>query len=548
MDYNPYMQSSDSLDSTYTDNNGDYAFNVSQAKFYNIVAEKGSTSCLLDSIFVQADAQTIVDNDTLRQSGWLSGAIRLKPGDDSRQAVILVLGTNVYTVPSDTSGSFISPLLPRGSYILQIFTTLPGYVIFDTLVSVQSGAGTLVNVTLPSANAPSIAKLSATYDSATMFVSLSWPMPDTSKIVSLILYRNSKTGNDTMMVIDKFATSYTDDVVGWGGDSVSYQIAGIGKNYKEGYRTLAQPIIVCGEVYCVKEFDLSRITAGLTPMSSATIFSDQENGIFLVGEYGNRMIYKLDSNGIVQKEYYPVDQNQASSFSGCLQSDDEGHLYIQKSSGDTQMVIKFDADLNVIGQLPLDSGFGSVLAGRNGTIYAFNDASDSDGEVYTEIKEYDSAFAVLKKFRIMNCEFVNSIRFGDTIVAYDNQDPFIRFYDTAFTLLSVFKPDGAIQSAWGNPQFGNQSNFIAAPNGIFISVFPSLDPRKESGLLLFTDRNGKVLARIIVPALYGVSFDSRGNLYFLTYLYTAYEDAGFNNRIKTLFKYTMGPLLRKIGH
>jgi hypothetical protein len=546
-DYNPFVQKGDSLDSTVTTAAGDYAFNVSQSKFYNIVAEKGPTSCMLDSIFVQADAKTMVDNDTLRESGWLSGALRLKPGDDGSKAVILVLGANVYMVPSDTAGSFTSPLLPKGSYTIRIFTTLTGYAVFDTVIAVQEGVETKLAVNLPSSNAPSISNLSAAYDSASMIVSFQWSMPDTSKIVSYALYRKNNVGNDARIMLDKSATSAADTVVGFDGDSISYEIAAMGKNFMEGYRAVTQKIVVCGKAYCVKKMDLTNISTGLYPPGEVSIYAYRENEIFLVGEH---VIYKLDTNGMVRKDYQldhssPVNEGY---FPGVLQGDDGGHLYIQKVNSEHRAVIKFDADLNVIAELSLDSGdIGSIMVQSNGTICAFYNFTDSALGNYTEIKVYNSAFNAVKDFRIMNRLILNGTSYGDTIVTNEYQAGqnsiedirSITFYDTAFTQLSTFKESDFSGSRYCTPQLCGESDAgytVATPFGLFISVIET----GESSLI-FTTGKGEFLASIIVPASGRMYGDLLGNLYCVSY-----EQTGTDVYApKTLFKYTMAPLLKK---
>jgi hypothetical protein len=547
--YNPYSQTNASIDSTYTNSFGDYSFLISQPDYYNIVAEKGSTSCLQDSIYIQGDAKTIIDNDTLRESGTLSGSVRLKPGDDSRSAVILIVGTNVYTTPSDSLGNFETPLLPKGTYRIQIFSTLTGYAVFDTNVTISEGADTKINVILPSSNAPSIAKLSTAYDSATMFTSLSWPMPDTSEIVSYALYRKSRLCKDTMWVLDKSVRSFTDDIVGLDGDTVSYEIAGIGKNYKEGYRTKAQEICVCGKVYCIKKIDLTLIAAGLPHLRGATVFSDRENEIFLVGTLG---IYKLDSSGVVLKDYFVdnPDPNSINSLDGYLQSDDLGRLYIHKFNYNHPAVIKFDRDLNVLAEIPLDTGFEnlfqeSIEVAGNGTIFTFNISNDSALGYFTDVTVYDSTPIAVKDFRVMNREMSGAQRFGDTIVTYEyhtdeiaeSQIPYIHFYDSALRQLSVFKPIDL------SPRFcstAGYSAFIAASHGVFMYTATSTD---GTPILLFTTSGGEFLARIMQPDFSNIFFDSNGNVYFVTYHYSFADDVS-DNPMKTLFIYTLAPLFK----
>jgi hypothetical protein len=532
-DYNPFVQSGDSLDSAYTDANGEFAFNATQSKFYNILAAQGSFLCLQDSIYIQTQSKTILDNDTLRESGMLSGNVRLKPGDDNRLAVILVLGTDIYTVPSDTSGNFTMPLLPKGTYTVQIFTTLPGYAVFDTKVSVQSGAGTPVSITLPSANAPSIAQFAATYDSVSMHAVLTWSMPDTSEIISYALYRQSARGHDTMFLVDKGVTSFSDDVVGFDGDSVSYQIAGIGINYKEGYRSATQPIVVCGIVYCIKKMDLTQIAAALPTIGYVNVFSDQENEIFLAG---NKGIYKLDSNGIVRKDY-----RGPRTFRRNLQSDDAGHLYMSKNN---DSVVIFDRDLNVLSEWPLRCETFEVTA--EGTLYAFDSLLGSS----TKITVYDSVFNVTKEFHVSDRSIYGAQRFGDTLVTnefhYGTDYQYIHFYDASFTPLSAVKSVDSCPSAWSNPRFNTSiGGFFAARSGTFVYILGSSIFNDESALLVFTDSKGDLLGRIVVPESRSISFDSRGNLYFVAFKYTEAADMGDDNPIEMLYIYTMRQLLRK---
>lgn len=546
VDYNPYLHKGKQIDSTLTDENGCYSFTVSQPDYYNILAQKGSASCMQDSISILADAKTIIDNDTLRESGKISGVVRLKPGDDNSKVIILVTGTNVYSVPSDTSGNFEIPPLPSGNYELQFFSSDEGYAVFDTNVTINEGGKAQLDVTLPSVNAPSIEQLSATLDRATMFVSLSWPIPDTSKIISYALFRKGRLVKDTMWILDKGNNSFVDDAIGLDGDSLSYQIAAIGKNYKEGFRTTSTILYICSIVQCVKEIDMSSFSAGIDPYI-VTLSVDKLDRLFLVGWYG---IYNLDSNGTVQRDYRLEKQDSDNKLSS-LQSDNLGHLYILKRAVDTQSVVKFDADLNVISQTQINTGCQFFLvAGNNGPFYTFYEVKDSSTGNYigTTIKEYDSAFTLRKEFNSNHLLTYNPARVRDTFVVHEylSGNYSAPFYDPSFSLLSDIVTDTMYIRFYGNPQYSREINYdgiFAAPFGIFVSVFKG-NFRNCSSLLLFTDRNGKFLARVIVPSEWGgLVFDSKGNFYFLTYLYTDEDDMGPEFPLKKLYKYSMASLL-----
>jgi hypothetical protein len=410
-----------------------------------------------------------------------------------------------------------------------------------------------------------------------MHAALTWSMPDTSKIVSYALYRKSARGHDTMFLVDKSATAFSDDIVGFDKDSISYQIAGVGTNYKEGYRSsTAQSIVVCGIVYCIKKTDLTRISTGLFSLQNISVFSDRENEIFLVGDQG---IFKLDSSGNVKKDYRLDFLNGGYNFlTGNLQSDNAGHVYISEFNNyDTVTLIIFDRDLNVLSQKPFPGG--KIIFERNknvggqqylpsesfevlagGALYAFSAPTMEEAMTLaqwgTSINLYDSAFSVKRNFSIADRAICGAQRFGDTMVTYEyhnDQTPFdrplrIHFYDAAFTPLSTVSPMDSCPKAWRNPRFDpvvRYNGFFAVRSGVFVSILDALNINNDnSALLVFTNAKGDLLGRIIVPGGLIVCFDSRGNMYFVDYEYTAdgYRDIG---SMKILYTYTMRPLLRK---
>jgi hypothetical protein len=295
---------------------------------------------------------------------------------------------------------------------------------------------------------------------------------------------------------------------------------------------------------------MSSFSVGLDPYGVG-LSIDKLDRLFLVGWNG---VYNIDSNGIVQRDYRS-DKHDSNSILSSFQCDNLGHLYILKSARGTQSIVKFDADVNVISQMSIDTGCKSILvAGNNGSIYAFYDVKDNSTGNYigTAIKEYDSAFTLKKEFNSKNAFTYNPTSVRDTFVIHEylSGNYNVPFYDPSFSLLSDVVTDTTYIRFYGNPQFSREINYngiFAAPFGIFVSVFKG-NFRNFSSLLLFTDRNGKFLARIIVPSEWGnLVFDSKGNFYFLTYLYTDADDMGPEFPLKKLYKYSMESLLRKIN-
>jgi hypothetical protein len=545
-----------SVDSILTDKNGNYSFNVNESAYYNIIAVKGGTSCIQDSVAITVDTKTKVNNDTLEVTGVLSGRIQMKPGDDPRNAVILVLGTNVFTTPSDTSGLFSLPPLPPGAFTIRIFSPISGYDVVDTGMIIRSGAASELMVSLRSTDAPVISNFTVTYDSATMYATLQWSMPDTSNAVSYILKRKSKLENDSIIMLSNDLTSYTDDLVKYDGDTINYRIAAVGRNYKTGYEAESPDIVVCGKVYCIEKFSLSTVTADATPYGDLyKLYTESGRKLYFSTD---KRIIKTDASGNLQCTFHLPDTSkfQENYFYGPIQEDDSSHLYAWSRSYDCILFTKFDENLNVLAQKILDTIIyyvnGYIEVTGNSSIFSFSSESDGINRA-TAIKNYAPDLTFNKSFRIEDLQMWGTDRFGDTMVVYaihpeqihQYDRPYIHFYDTTFTEISSIRQPELSNSIWcpHSGEFDSMTNdFLAAPVGVFVSTHLNITEVEPSTLLVFTDKNGRFLSRIVIPAsrLTGLYFDTVGNLYFMDTHWGTYD---VDVVTTTMFKYTMKALV-----
>jgi hypothetical protein len=144
-------------------------------------------------------------------------------------------------------------------------------------------------------------------------------------------------------------------------------------------------------------------------------------------------------------------------------------------------------------------------------------------------------------------------RFGDTMVVYaihpeqihQYDRPYIHFYDTTFTEISSIRQPELSNSIWcpHSGEFDSMTNdFLAAPVGVFVSTHLNITEVEPSTLLVFTDKNGRFLSRIVIPAsrLTGLYFDTVGNLYFMDTHWGTYD---VDVVTTTMFKYTMKALV-----
>jgi hypothetical protein len=555
--YDPLSASGGKIDSTKTNADGTYSFSVTETDFYNVIAEKDSASCIQDSVAVNANRKCTVANDTLEVSGCLAGKLLLQSKNDPREAVILIKGTNIFTMPFDTLGNFIVPPLPAGEFTLMAFTTQVGYGILDTFVTVFAGETTDVMLRLPVAGGPAIDKFSATFSKVTMMVDLQWEPADTALISSYALHRSLKMAGDTVLMFDKNVSAFTDDLVLNGGDTVQYKLAAVGKNYKEGYIAASPPIPVYGNVHMASHDDSCSIPIMYSGYHLA--FADSVgNSIWY---YRNRVV-KLDAHYMMLREYTlpvwgdtggpvlskklgtknliyhnndlsdPVNDSLNLAFRGELHTDNSDRLYLlatNANSSDTRapVVIITDADLNVLSSFTAVHDTDGVMGNNmrmvvtgGGTIYLLWTCTTGNGQV-NRIGVYDHNGKLCKKFTTNNILY-DPHCFGDTIVAltYVFSDEYgdvpsaytINIFDTAFTLKSSFaaiNPNRTYcSSVLCDKNSGNYSQVLLMSANLYIATINSVRPS-----LVFYDFRGNIRGRIGVPSQSWCYFANRHVLY-----------------------------------
>lgn len=563
--YDPLGQSPEEIDSAFTDSTGHYFFDVAVSGLFNIIAKKGDFLCMRDSVEIRVDS-TIFTKDTLGASAKLTGRITVKPGDDASLAVIKIAGIDIFTSPSDTEGNFLIPLLPRGRVAVNIISVEKSYQTVDTTLMLLPGTITDLQIRMPTTDAPTVKAFKATFDSSTMYANIQWAASDTSAITMYVVYRVSSSGNDTMILVNKSLTSCTDDLVLADGDSVIYQIAAIGKNNREGYRTESGRIVVCGKVYCVGKIDLTTIIQPGEYIRQ--IYSDKGDALYLLtdnAEVDN--IMKISPQGNLIKKFQSQMTGERMVLGEKMQHDDSGNLYIlaQYFSDSTgaltrSTILKFDADLNKRAEYSLSpfldsssSGMVSIMITGGGSAYlivASNHAVNHHSTVMLLAPDFsgvDTQFTIERPLYALS-------RYGDTIIIFEYYDSldgdmvrsfaYVSYYDTAFSQLTTSGRPILDKKYW-IPSFRERSDndelLIGAPHGIKALLRrDDIRGNDVNAQLLFTNAGGELLARTVFPAYPSFYFDTAGHLYCCSYV-----EYDVLDKPETLFIYTMAPLYAK---
>ena len=408
-----------------------------------------------------------------------------------------------------------------------------------------------------------------TFDSSTMNAKLQWAASDTSLISMYAIYRKSSSGKDSMLLVENSLTSCTDDLIMADGDSVTYQIAAIGKDNLEGNKTISETIVASGLIQCIGKIDLTSITQ--SGVFIQQIYSDKGDILYLLievpGADDNKSIIKISVQGNLLSKFHHKTSGERMTLGDQLQHDDSGNLYMHAqyhsdSTGDPtrSSILKLDADLNVRAEYSLNTFIDSsslntesIMITGSGSVYLIVDSNPAWNHHSTVMRLTPDFKSVDTQFTI-DRPLYNLSRYGDTIVTFEYYDsiygehtrsiPHVSCYNMEFTQLSTTVRPYLDNQYW-IPSFRglsiNDEQLIGAPHGIIAAL--RRDDIVGSSIntqLLFTNPSGSLLARTVFKAYPEFYFDNAGHLYCCSY--TEYDNL---DQPKTLFIYRMAPLYTK---
>ena len=224
----------DSGYSTVTDAHGNYTATLDTG-VYNIIARGDSGMAFRDSIKVIKGDTVKPPPDTLKAPGSIRGVIRLQPGDDARTVFILLMGTNTWTKPDDSTGKFTVANLAEAAYDLRFISSLDNYGVLDTNnIPVRSADTTnLDTIELPF-KAPQA--LNAYVDDSAKSITLTWSAPPGIPFAGYYVYRSyqSISGYDRISNLLE-DTVYTDSSFNPSdsGKTIYYRATGVFPNAME---------------------------------------------------------------------------------------------------------------------------------------------------------------------------------------------------------------------------------------------------------------------------------------------------------------------------
>jgi hypothetical protein len=343
----------DCIDSTISDEYGQYGFDVSAPGVYNLLAKTKDLYAMRRPVHINVDTRVILDDAILQKPGSLSGTVHLEGKSDHRAAIILFMGTNLYSTPMDSTGAFSAPALAQGSYTLRILTAESGFAAVETTIAVMSGGSTVLPcIELRKRFIPAVDSLSVFYDPAMMRVTLKWPAIDTAKIKSYAIYCNRSTNIAPIATIDKSVSTRSFDLVTSPIDTFHYQISAVGNDGVEGPST-------AGKLFNKSSAIALRKIIPNVPIEQQWDFQqlcfDQHDHIFIASD---SKIIKLDSNGTFLGEFnFACDSGAVKGIVQYqqIQMDTAGNIYTLVYSDPSFLLLKFSNDLQIVRELTVDN-------------------------------------------------------------------------------------------------------------------------------------------------------------------------------------------------
>jgi hypothetical protein len=181
----PSLKKESSYDSILTDVDGRFSIVVKPDIFYNVIAEKGGLKCFVDSIITTDTSEvTNIGKIVLEPAGSLEGRVSLSAGHDPRTVLILVFGTNTFTVPNGSDGAFVLKDMPAGRYAVRFMSTIAGYRALDTVLIVSKGVSDTLGspVRLAYTGLQKVTDATALWDSLLLTGAIRWRPVDTAQV------------------------------------------------------------------------------------------------------------------------------------------------------------------------------------------------------------------------------------------------------------------------------------------------------------------------------------------------------------------------------
>jgi hypothetical protein len=519
------------IDSAISDRQGRFGFDVKVSGTYNLLAKAAAGSVMHTAIRIDTGGRQVLDDAILRAPGSLSGEVRFRPAPGKNPAIVLLVGTNSYALPSDSSGRFSFSSLAPGSYRLRALVPAGGFAAAETTAVVPSDGNVDIGpLVLAGAIKPVVQRLEVRYDSAMMAITLSWPRVDESLISGYRLFQGRALHPEPVAELGASCSTLTIDAIDTDADTFTYQMCAIGCDKTEG-PTIDGNILVRSAPFSLVRAVTLQIPGRFVQKIGEEEFSiDKDRNLYVAKSDVYDYIGKYESSGRLAGSFNSTDTN--AHFGGFVRADDKGDMYVLGSIDTYEVMFKFDRTFKPLDTLPFgrDGYFSRSFAVLgNGSVVLFA-AKSTDTEsathplVITHAVKYAPNFIKEKDVVFRNVFVSGTALVHDSIVCcvYDEGSTknAIIYLDSALNIVRRFEDwsflDGMIPAPYSSPagMLCHVSGDIFTVRAFKNWMDESAPGRQIKFLDVFFSGRGRIVARVVYPVnKMPLGYDGQGNIY-----------------------------------
>ncbi len=324
---------------TYTNAQGVYEFSSMPRNFYNVLCKSNGANAFIDSIYLQPNQITEVENKTLKSPGSLHGVVRLQPGDDNRSVLIILFGTDFFTTTVDTSGKFNITHIAEGRYnaMIYVLNTAGVYEPFDTVFTIRSGkTDTLGAIIYPNLTSiPVVTGFTSEYDDVRQVVTLRWNKPINGEVAGYDIYRmHQDSAFKKINIVTLTDTQYEDGInsILMPEYTYSYKVVGVDKDGNEGNKSITTNQTI-RQAFSIAD------TIIMSGSGIKVMCANDKGDLFALKENGDVEVYNSNFTKIGSFNIATILPNYYDIYTV-----NDGKIYFPSGNSDTRMIDSLAGD------------------------------------------------------------------------------------------------------------------------------------------------------------------------------------------------------------
>jgi len=412
--------------STTTNDNGWYGADDLVPDTYNVYGEAtdGNLS-LINSVVITEDT-LVIEPDTVKAPGSLTGFIKLREGHSATKVQIIVRGSIRPIDFGNEDASFNLSNLAEGEYAVRFFSSDDIYGNLDTTFTIIAGETLVISdsIVMPLL-IPIPTNFTLMYDTLKQMVNLSWDKMDEEKVSGYMVSRQIEGEAVVELTAVAIMDTFFVDSSAVQDETYEYSVASVGASEKIGEKGVELAVTIKSKFKLIATYGKGRGTENGFFTAIRSVAVDNDGNIYSADD-DNHRIQKFDSTGNFLLAWGTQGSNEGEfNRPWDIGIDSANFIYVVDSKNDR--IQKFDSDGNFVLQW---GGFQSPydIDINNGHVFV----GERQGR---KIQKFDLLGNLLFNIPIENG--VNSVAANDSLIFVIEGDSRILKYNALGVLIDT---------------------------------------------------------------------------------------------------------------